>query len=155
MMMKPWQALLNKARSKGGKGRTKRKDPSPSRKRKTRRWVTNGQRNKLCSSVPRSPTKQIRGGNESETWKHSKARRALTCNDSASQNRSSSLRSLQSYRHSEPIESMQNYQSRATGALCWPCHASTHAMCNSCWRWKNLIRLEQTQLLDQNSFLIN
>jgi hypothetical protein len=82
-------------------GRTKREDPSLSQNPK---WVTKGQRNKLCSKAPPPIARTIyRKGRE--TWKSSKPRRAFTCNDCAPQNRSS-MHFLQGYQHSLPIEDM-------------------------------------------------
>jgi len=62
-MLKPWQAPLNKAPSKEGteeqreRERERERGPKSEPKEQNPKWVTRGQRNKVCSRAPKQQEK--------------------------------------------------------------------------------------------------
>jgi hypothetical protein len=59
--MKPLVGFIKQSTQQGRK-EEQRKDPNQSQKHKNPKWVTNGQRNKLCSKTPTNCNKHIKEG---------------------------------------------------------------------------------------------
>jgi hypothetical protein len=56
-MLKPWQVPLNKAPREEGTEEQREREPKAKPKEQNPKWVTRGQRNKVCSRAPKHQEK--------------------------------------------------------------------------------------------------